>query len=551
MHDMPIAPETANRGEYLRRIQQRLACSHFFLLRYETEFTPCTGITAVARQERRHFSQGCMIAPWCPLLQRRQAEDDPLRSGKVVPLDWSFEVAGQTCRVLAAADEHLPLLFLEMQGRFQGVATPYDTPTPSALKTDALFFGLAVQSMLRQVTIRRDAFVWGADWETVPALFLLHEQYITALTLHNTFDECLEDEAPAFGAPYAPFCAPHDDQGKTLPARTALQLGLAMVDVATTVNRGFAHGLRKEPLQVEVMARHLQGFLDRVVGINNAAFSALSPEHRILEELLATDFVTGCAALFSHKNDMLSKLPETIRQKAAGKVLIVAMGRRVTQKQHGLLVESLRRLLRTDPALPLLVVFATVKGDENSAAILHHLTGLKEEFPANVICEDDRVPFYRELMAAADYNCMPSLYEPHGGAYEGIVVPIARAIDGLAEQICGLHPRGQAKVLNDLWHGTGEEPTGFLYREDPSNAPMTTAAQAADMLVGSPFNSFFLSMRDALSVVLTRAVELRRDTPSDYARLVAAALKRQQRSSWQDNFQQMAALIAEARRTRN
>src|SRR5271165_3499014 len=45
---------------------QRLAgrCQ-FYLLRWETEFTPCTGITAVTRQERRFFGhQGMMIAPW-------------------------------------------------------------------------------------------------------------------------------------------------------------------------------------------------------------------------------------------------------------------------------------------------------------------------------------------------------------------------------------------------------------------------------------------------------------------------------------------------------
>jgi len=48
---------------------------------------------------------------------------------------------------------------------------------------------------------------------------------------------------------------------------------MEVADVVTTVNRGFAQGMRTEPLQLNVMARHVRHLLGRVVGINNAAFA--------------------------------------------------------------------------------------------------------------------------------------------------------------------------------------------------------------------------------------------------------------------------------------
>jgi glycosyltransferase involved in cell wall biosynthesis len=229
---------------------------------------------------------------------------------------------------------------------------------------------------------------------------------------------------------------------------------------------------------------------------------------------------------------------------------VVSMGRRVSQKQHDVLVESLREILTKESDFPVLAVFATVHGDSNSPAILARIKALVAEFPSNVVCEDGQLAYYKELMAAADFNCMPSLYEPHGGAYEGTVIPIARAVDGLAEQICGRNPRGMAKLINDRWHTEGEQPTGFLFREDstPSQSP---AEQFESLLKGSPFSRVFQTMRDSLAAVLREAVDLRLKHDDEYARLVLAALRKQEGLSWQVNLDEMLALMEEARITRN
>ena len=527
------------------------------MLRYETEFTPCTGITAVTKQERRHFAKGVMIAPWCSLLKRGKPEDDPLNNGKVLETGLEFKVNGKKCKVLATTDGLAPIIFIDVQGRFLGRETPYDTPPEependslSTLRRDSLYFGLAVDELLKQAGITGQQFIWGADWETVPALFMVRKRHIVSLTLHNTFDECLENQAKDFKSSYTAFCAPHEIDGSKKPAKTALQVGIEIADVVTTVNRGFAHGMRTEPLQQFVMAEHLQHLLGKVAGINNAAFSPLSPELIDLSKLLRNNFQAGRKKLFEIKKERVDELPDEVKKKAAGKAILVSMGRRVSQKQHNVLVESLREILRKDKDFPILAVFATVHGDSGSPVILARIKALEAEFPSNVVCEDGRLKYYKNLMAAADFNCMPSLYEPHGGAYEGTVIPIARAVDGLAEQICGLHPCGTAQLNNAQWHIEGENPTGFLFRENCSTS-QSLAEQFDSLLKGSPFSGVFQSMCDSLAAVLREAVDFRFKQEDEYARMVLAALEKQEGLSWQVNLDGMLSLIKQARFTRN
>ena len=103
-----------------------LAKAKFVMLRYETEFTPCTGITAVTKQERRNFVDGVMISPWCGGLERKEAKNDPVKSGRVRDTGWTFLIGTLQCKVLAATDGFCPTLFLDVQGRFLGKETPYE-----------------------------------------------------------------------------------------------------------------------------------------------------------------------------------------------------------------------------------------------------------------------------------------------------------------------------------------------------------------------------------------------------------------------------------------
>lgn len=507
----------------------------FIMLRYETQYTPCTGITAVTKQERRNFGSAIMISPWCPEMKEAI---EASKSG-LIEEAGSFVMGSRRCHVRISTDEAAPVVYLALDGHFLGRESPYDTP---GLKRDALAFGLAVESLCRQMDTTPHQFLWAADWETVPAMLRLRGRHTTALTIHNTFDECLAEESKDFDEFFTILQTKRKSDGEF---KTALELGMEAADVVTTVNPGFAHGLRTEPIQSEIMAKHLRHLVHRVVGISNANFGELNPSLKGLSDLFGRDFDAAQSKLLTLKEEGLQGLPEAIQKKASGKVIIVTMGRRVAQKLHEVFAESVRVILTKEPECPLLAFFATVHGDRSSPTRLRKLKKLEKEFPKNVVCTDGRLSYYSQLMNAADYNCMPSLYEPHGGAFEGTVVPIARAIDGLAQQICALDPTGPARQMNALWHPSHELPSGLLFREPPQYGKGELRELLATKV--SPGNTAISGMVEALIPVLRTAVELRTKRFGEYARLVMGVLRRQQGQSWHVNLGGMLALVERAR----
>jgi len=510
------------------------------LLRYATECTPDTGITTVNNQERQTFRHSLVLAPWCPLMPSAQAA---FAKGQVVDTGWSAVIplngSSPVVKVFrTTSTQAAPVLYLGVDGHFQGRASPYDTP---ALADDALLFGLAVHTVLTKAGAHAKQFVWGADWQSVPALLLLRARHHVALTLHNTYDKWLATQPHTFSRPeYGVF-----------QASTALQAGLEAADVATCVNRGYAWGLRHEIIHRQVIAAHLQRWMSRIIGVDNASFDPPSRQLCDLAGLLSRDLKAGVNALYRLKDQALRQLPDEVRQKARGKVIVVSMGRRVAQKLPDLLVESLRHLLQKPRAWPLLAIFATTHGDDSSEGRLDRIKQLATDFPEHVVWTDGRLPYYQDLMNACDFNCMCSLYEPHGGAFAGTAVPLARAIDGLAAQICAYQPTGAVARLNALWHAPDAMPSGLLFREEATD-PEQTVRDLTELLEArpAPANPTFSRLQEALSASLEHAVDLRLHHPEVYARLVLGALQQQLAQSWERNLGGMLALIEAARLTR-
>lgn len=527
------------------RVKHIIESGDFVMLRWEHQFSPATGITAVTKQERRIFLKGITVAPFHAQLKRRDAKSDPVKMGELEYTGDEFKVAGHRIRVLSTTDSLSPMLLVEIEGRCSGKESPYDLPV-TELKTDTLLFAMAAQELVRD-QISPNQWVWAADWETVPALLLVDAE-VKALTIHNVFDECLEKEARPFGSVFSAFYKPRSD-GSSM-AKTALEVGLEIADVVTTVNKGFAKSFDHELLHTQIMAPHLIPLLrNRLIGINNADFYPLSSGLRELRDSLTADLEDGAKQLFALRHQARESLRAVLGEDLRDKVVLVSMGRRVSQKLHEVLVASLRKVLLQDPALPIFAVFATVTGDESSHLRLARIRELAADFPRNVVCLDGLLPFYEQLMAAADYNCMPSLYEPHGGAFTGTVVPIARAIDGLAEQICPYEPSGVVAQIAALCeHNAMEKPSGFSYRE-PSCKDPAVLPDLAGLLRESlaPDNLTFRQMRDELSGVLLKAVNLRHSQPLRYAELVLAALNKQGTLSWHQNLGGMQALVQAAR----
>jgi glycogen synthase len=460
--------------------------------------------------------------------------------GRVVDSEFSFKISGPCAHgarvqvLITASCEMMPIIFLAIPDAFQGFPTPYETPN---LARDTLLFGAAVAEFLPKVGATARQFVWGADWQTVPALTRLRTRHHTVLTVHNEFDAWLALEAAEFGAGlYQPFRA----------QETALRVGLKLVDIATTVNRGYARGLRTEPIHTQIMAEHLQDLVWKIVPVENGNFSPLSSEHIELEAVLARDPVYGLRAIEDSQRLARSALPEVMRTRIGDHVLVVAMGRRVAQKLHEVIAEGVRVLLEQHRDLPLFVVFATVSGESGDRPRLERIQYLARDFPDRVLATDGRLEYYDTLLRAADFNAMVSLYEPHGGVFEGTVVPIVRLIDGLARQVNPLEPTGRGIPLSAVWHDPWELPSGLGFRE-PSTPTEVDDLRA--LLTGAlvPNNLTFDAMVSSFAEVLATAVAIRRDRPLVYAQLVQGALRAQMGRDWLLQLGGILALVEEAR----
>lgn len=515
-------------------VRQILQSAQYALLRYETEHVPCTGITAVTRQERRVFRRGVMIAPWH---ERLGAARSSLDAGRVVATGerLTVEIGGVTrnAQILVSCDDaSMPVLYLALEGCFQGLKTPYDT---SELARDALIFGLLVARLI-VVYGPGPRWVSGADWQSVPALELLGQRIPTLLILHNDYDAYLGAAASAF-AEFTMF----------LGDQTALQIGMRRADVVGAVSQGFAAGLATDPLHRRVLAPHLQDLVSRVVGIDNAVFAPPSPEYQSLSQLIRENPIQGLNRLNELKQAARGRLPEPLRGLSQGRTVIVSMGRRSSQKLHEVVACAAEACLKMACAANVLFVFATTDGDPGADDRLARLSDLARKAPDFVISIDGRIDYYADLLAVADFNVMCSLWEPFGSAYEGLAVPIARAVDGLAAQVSGRDPVGAAAALQSKWH-PGEPATGYLFREDELEDPVEQERQLQALLTQSPSpeNLLFRRMVAALTATLVQAVAWKEADLSGWAQLVGRALDQQMAWSWKENFAMQLALMRDA-----
>jgi hypothetical protein len=510
----------------------------FFALRWETEFTPCTGITAVVRQERKAFSkQGIIIAPWHSRMKEAKtalASATVKSCGDVFTVEVAMGITARVQVFVALQNECQPVIFLGVEGFFRGVEHPYDT---TGLGADAIVFAQVVDEFLRLAGARPHQWIWGADWETCPALRLLKSKHHTALHIHNIVDASIGTEAPHFRFPVA----------DNFLRESVLQVALRDVDVAATVNRGFTWSLRNELVYTRHYARHLQHLLDRIVPVENGTFVPLTPELHNLAEELTANITRGRKTLQRFKQAARNRLPEEIKRAAEDKALITLMGRRVAQKLHEVGIASARALLRQDPAFPAFWFFATVPGDQTSSRRLDEIASFCAEFPENAAYSDGRLPYFSDLFSSADFNFMSSITEPHGGCFQAAVVPIVRAIDGLAAQVCGFQPTGRAAFLNQMWHGS-RAPAGWSVREDAAASDDVTAEELWQLVDGHATNEnpTFRRMTEAFANATRHAVHIWRTQPDVFAEITREALHAQIGRSWEINYGGMFSHIAAA-----
>ena len=224
-------------------------------------------------------------------------------------------------------------------------------------------------------------FVWGADWQTVPALIQVRPRHLTALILHNVYDEHLGEEAAEVNCKAYSRFRPKK--------QTALRVGLENVDVASADNRGFVYGLHTETIYTKVLADHLQKHIQRPRSYRERKFFRTVTERHGPRGPPCPERAEGLQELGRIKQAAHEALPPELHKKVAGKVLFVAGGRRVVQKQHDVIVDGVRAVLKRTPNLPLFVFFATTPGEDDGSQVrLERIHNLSCEYPENVYCTD-------------------------------------------------------------------------------------------------------------------------------------------------------------------
>jgi hypothetical protein len=535
----------------------------FILLRYETPYSPAGGIAPVVDKERNNYHGGLIIAPYFKNIKKT-------KNGELLSTGIIFnagEYAEYKIEVIITHDSFpytkgkpIPVIFLAVTNGnfFTPIKTPYYEGEPDIskeicaikLKTDSLIFGIAVKAFFEyliemDVSLGRK-FCNAADWQTAPALFMIKSMVNKkSVTLHNTYDAWLGSEAKTINTyKSTPFSG----------EETALQIGLRFADAVATVNRGFEWGIFNEIVQKHSLAGHLLPYLrNKFIGIDNGRFRDLNLKEMEILVTSRNNTKEAIAKLFDYRESAQESIGKSLKERGIhidfkNKAVFGFFGRLSAQKLHDVSATSVRRFLQTGSNKERAIFFFSVLPATEDTRRQKQLEKLMGEFPDNVVYtyDIDDCPYYEKLSTAAvDWNCLFSLYEPHGAVFQGANSILVRAVDGLNEQVNDPLTVKEAGKRNRQFHQTHEPISGIkVFEELPDSISeeqligQYTALNSCGLSL-SDNNQVFNAMVDALTCGIERAVKLRLDNTNEYTSMVFTSLEKQTQGDWSVNLREL------------
>jgi glycosyltransferase involved in cell wall biosynthesis len=558
---------------------------------YESPWFPAGGIAAVMDQ----LPSATEAAAQLPTVVITPLH---LNSAKIAALQMQeievLEMAYETDLILAPVLHYhagCSWYFLNVDYRtefhgpvFAGKRHPYDVSKETLLR-DSLLFGAAVAEALPAIARHRGtkatSVEWNLiaqDWEAATALLAFSSQWVIQgrchLTLHNSYDEF---------ASTADLSRVGIDPDRC-PGGTILERALSIIEPpAFTVSDQFALDFTQDVVQREVMASHLQAYLNRnpVFGVDNGPFKALALADADLRGAATGDFGRLQRWKSGNREKALSALDahtvtgnepvwgDTSKFRRDESLWFVMAGRDdPRQKGYDVAAAAVEDYLAEHHRKPgcAQFLFFPIPGDEGLPG-LEFLKTLAADFPQDVLV----FPFiwtagFTATLQGAAFGLMPSLYEPFGMANEfylaGGCVGIGRATGGNLEQIVPLRATAAfsraVQVRADRYHGLSAHPTGILFREIDGMESAFRDWQAIndaqyDKKGGSPSR---VSQRQSFAVFREMAAELRiavedgirvyRREPELYYRMLAEGVAHIQRTfSWQRAGQEYARKVAQ------
>lgn len=538
MHSKPSS------ASVLSVVAPRLRRIEYISLVWENELLPCAEIAAVERCAARALvGRGFVIAPWHGRLPAARAA---LAARQVDWIDGGLPVrlgpgASREVRVLLAEPAgRQPILFVALDGFFQGERSPYDT---TALKADTLAFALAADALLAAARPDGGTFIWAREWETVPAMLLLRARHATALHLHSIHDAEIDGALRGFDYPRA----------DELDRGTVLQAGLGAADVIAAANPAFAAALRDPewPVYTHVLAGHLQGALGRLAVVSNGPLAEMRPEWRALREALAAEAHAAgrifAAGVLPARHAVLA--PALCRLISSR--MIVLVDGRSTERLPEVAIAAARRVL-TGGDFRGFFVFAPRPGDAYSTIRHARLAALQHEFPRDVLVIENDAELLAAASLVANAQVFTAGWDPHGAVLQGPVVPIAFG-EGAAAWISPWRVHGAAARWPARFHA-GEEPRNGFWLHPPVSQPAALTVENWRAMVAAPpepGNRVFDAMVEELVKALRMVTHCWSNDPIAFAALVFGALCAQEGRDWaaRDRHGRMFELMAAVRRT--
>ena len=549
-------------------------------LTFENEFAPLGGLAAVMRVLPKRMA-GQWNGP-CVTLTPLFREIMKCRPDVLA----SLEATGITFPLTFGRDTHAVVLwrhedergfrtyFIDSPAFFnapcdcgdppgvEAPCNPYVDPAhPAQLLHDALFFCAAVPHALAALRFTKGLVLCLQDWETVCAAMTAKQDARLAsvscvLTLHNSYDRRVSARDLRVLTT------------RRLSGRTMLTKMAAFLDgPVCTVSQHFAHELKRDPVQRNIFAPHLQTMFRRhtVRGINNGVFGALDFPKAARNRADQGNYRPLLNEKAKRRREMVKHLNAYAPTRAWGALdfqnfdgpVFLFFGRDdPRQKGYDVAAAAIRRV----PAGRARYIFTPIPGDEGVEG-LSFLKRLAEERAGEVKVFPFRMARgYGALQRGASFMVMCSFYEPFGGATEGYAVGtpvVARATGGLVQQIVPCPAKsltGVVKTISGRYHPVSAPPTGFLYRERTLKAAVMEHGWRKilkcgywprhDRVAGRASIPVFQSMVEQAATALRDAVELYETDQTAYARMILNGFHMRDRFSWDASVRRYREVFA-------